>query len=114
MGKATGANNRITEERYNAIKAVCKTPADDERTMEKHNVSRSTCRQIRNTADYQEYCARVFRYRGYPKRRGGGAARGKPAVHQDPRTDTGNGAAMVAWIIVAICVIGLIILGVVK
>lgn len=62
-----GVHNRISENKYNAMKRVTKTPADDKNTMRAFKVSASTCRNVRNTANYQEYCERVFRYHGYPK-----------------------------------------------
>lgn len=64
-----GVHNRISEDKYYQIKAVTKVPADDAATMKKFGVGASTCRTVRNTADYQEYCERVFRYHGHPKKK---------------------------------------------
>lgn len=63
-----GVHNRISENKYNAMKRVTKVPADDHRTMELFGVGASTCRNVRNTENYQEYCERVFRYHGHPNR----------------------------------------------
>lgn len=61
-----GVHNRISENKYNAMKRVTKVPADDANTMRAFGVGASTCRNVRNTANYQEYCERVFRYHGHP------------------------------------------------
>lgn len=63
-----GVHNRISENKYNAMKRVTRVPADDHRTMKLFGVGASTCRNVRNTENYQEYCERVFRYHGHPNR----------------------------------------------
>ena len=79
-----GSHNRITREKYNKIKQACNAPADDAKVMQKFGISQTTCRQIRNTEDYQEYCERVFRYHGHPVRRSRSASRNHPAPRNRP------------------------------
>lgn len=62
-----GVYNRITEEKYNQLKQVLKSPADDAEVKKKYQVGRTTCQNVRNTKNYQEYCERVFRFHGHPK-----------------------------------------------
>lgn len=62
-----GTHNRITEERYRQMKELLKAPADDRVIAQTFGVSTSTCRNVRNTKDYAEYCERVFRYHGHPR-----------------------------------------------
>lgn len=62
-----GVHNRITEDKYNRIKKMLHTPADDERVMGIFEIGKSTCQNIRRTANYSEYCERVFRFHGNPK-----------------------------------------------
>lgn len=64
-----GLHNRITRERYKKIKTCLKKPEDDIKAVEVYGISYTTARQIRNTKDYDEYCERVFRYHGHPKRK---------------------------------------------
>lgn len=63
-----GVHNRISENKYNAMKRATKSPADDANTMRAFGVGASTVRNVRNTANYQEYCERVFRYHGHPNK----------------------------------------------
>lgn len=46
---------KITLEKYNQIKKLCKKPSDDYRVMKKFKISKSTAQKIRNTANYAEY-----------------------------------------------------------
>lgn len=61
---------RITKERYDEIKKHLKVPADDAGVMAKFDIGKTTTRYIRNTKDYQEYCEKVFRFHGNPRKRG--------------------------------------------
>lgn len=71
-----GLHNRITKDKYNQIKRFLnenkskfkKTENLDEAACKKFGISRSSARSIRNTKDYAEYCERVFRYHGHPKK----------------------------------------------
>lgn len=63
-----GVHNRISETKYQQIKKMLKTPADDPKAMKTFGICAATARNIRNTADYQKYCERVFRYHGDPNR----------------------------------------------
>lgn len=69
MGKF-GMNHPMTKEIYNKMKPELKTPADDQKAMEKYGFGQATVRNVRNTKDFTEYCERVFRYHGYPHRNG--------------------------------------------
>ena len=62
-----GTHNRITKTRYNQIKKNLKTPADDANAMREFGICATSCRNIRLTKNYDEYCERVFRYHGHPK-----------------------------------------------
>ena len=75
-----GSHNCITMKKYKTLKQVLKTPADDASAVRKFGVSKTTCRMVRNTADYAEYCERRFRYHGNP-------AGGKKSRSQDQLQD---------------------------
>lgn len=116
-----GAHNRITEEKYKEIKKDCKLPSDDIFVMEKHKVSQTTVRYVRNTANYQEYCERVFRYHGHPKGARGSVITKTPQQRSKTLKNAKNSTNIIEqvikvapWAIIAVCVLGLIILGVTK
>lgn len=50
-----GANNRITEERFNQIKEATRYIKSDETIYEKHNIRASTLRSIKRAKNFQEY-----------------------------------------------------------
>ena len=52
-----GVHNKITRERYEKIKAECKSPKDDCKVIEKYKISQTTARYIRNSKDYRHYLA---------------------------------------------------------
>lgn len=116
-----GLHNRITEERFKAIKKDCSTPFDDPFVAEKHDVGLTTVRNIRNSTNYQEYCERVFRYHGHPKGARGSAMTKAPQQRsktlKTAKNDT-NIAGLVTkvapWAVIAVSVLGLIILGMTK
>lgn len=64
-----GVHNRITAEKYKQLKAELHSPVDDDIAIAKYGLSRTTCRMVRNTANYAEYCERRFRYHGNPQAR---------------------------------------------
>lgn len=113
-----GLHNRITEAKFKAIKKDCKTPFDDPLVAEAHGVSVTTARNVRNSNNYQEYCERVFRYHGHPKGRGGSVMTKAPQRRSKTLENAKNGvniaelvAKIAPWAIIAVCVLGLIILG---
>lgn len=72
-----GAQNRITKDKYNQIKAFLdqnaknynKTANLDEAACKKFGIGDTTSRAIRNTEDYVAYCERKFRFHGNPKKK---------------------------------------------
>lgn len=61
----------VTREIYEKMKAELHSAADDQKVMQKYGYSATVVRKTRNTSDYDEYCARTFRYHGNPRRNGG-------------------------------------------
>ncbi len=50
-----GANNRITEERFNQIKEATRYVKSDETIYKKYNIRASTLRSIKRAKNFQEY-----------------------------------------------------------
>lgn len=56
-----GSSNKITREKYYMIKKMLKVPSDDAKVIEMGLCGASSCRNIRNTKNYKEYCERVYK-----------------------------------------------------
>lgn len=50
-----GVHNRITRDKYQQIKADCKTPKDYQRVMRKYHISKTTVKCIHNSENYDFY-----------------------------------------------------------
>ncbi len=53
----------VTSELYDELKTKLHRPSDDRKVMREYKIGASTCRTIRNTADYSEYRERIDRRR---------------------------------------------------
>ena len=59
MAKFRRGVNCVTPELYAELKAKLTCPSDDNKVKREYKISDTTCRNIRNTANYEEYRARL-------------------------------------------------------